>query len=122
MAKINEMFRKDLCGYHIRREIDPAKRAEGIKRVVAIFNKLRDEYRRNHPSSETGPDEQTACGDIRPCPDVDNRRVQPQGLGQFDNPETAESDRNRDFKGTFERVFLRRVPDGKQQDPEQGQC
>lgn len=106
MPNINDLYRKNT-----RRTIDPAKRAEGIKKVVSFFNAIRDAYQRNHCQNQSEQDSQTDKDNIRTGSDDDSGRVQQQRLGQLDDTESIETNGGGDIKEFVERVFLRRMPD-----------
>lgn len=121
MANINEIFKRDKTDWSgNRRTISPHDRPAAIARAVYFFNKIRDEYRRNHPNTQAGQDEKTIRSDIRAGVHEDKTGVRRQGLGLFNASESAESDRRRYYEGIAERVFLQRMSDGKQQDSGKG--
>lgn len=103
---INEIY-----GHNTKRTIDPAKRAEGIKRVIYFFNTIGDDYRRNHPENKSEQDPQTDKNDIRVGDGDNNTGVRQQRMGQFDTSAPAEANGGRRIEEFVKRVFLRGMPD-----------
>lgn len=98
-----------------RRTLDPAKRAEGIAKVISFRAAIRNARKRDLDENKPEQDPQTDKDDIRAGDNNDNSAVRRQWVGQFDDTEPAETNGGERIERFIKRVFLRDIPDERRE-------